>query len=79
VKGGAVPRSAFAMKLSLMFDDLVGDRDLAADGIDGHQCSLELVGFGQVVEEFGNGSDFIGLRVLQRHKERRLQEQNTVS
>jgi len=47
--------------IGLMFDDLVSDRDLATHGGDAHQRSLELVGFGQVVEEFGNGSDFFGL------------------
>jgi hypothetical protein len=47
--------------IGLMFDDLVGDRDLAAHGVDGHQRALELAGFGQVVEELGNGSLFIGL------------------
>ena len=44
-----------------MFDDLVGDRDLATHGVDGHQRALELTGFGQMVEEFGNSRDFIGL------------------
>jgi hypothetical protein len=47
--------------IGLMFDDLVGDRDLAAHGVDGHQRALELTGFGQVVEELGNSRDFIGL------------------
>ena len=47
--------------IGLMFDDLVGDRDLATHGVDGHQRALELTGFGQVVEELGNSRDFIGL------------------
>ena len=47
--------------IGLMFDDLVGDRNLAALGVDGHQRALELAGFGQVVEELGNSGDFIGL------------------
>ena len=44
-----------------MFDDLVGDLDLAAHGVDGHERSFELIGFGQVVEEFRDGRDFVGL------------------
>ena len=47
--------------IGLVFDDLVGDLDLAAHGVDGHERSFELIGFGQVVEEFRDGRDFVGL------------------
>jgi hypothetical protein len=46
--------------VGLVFDDPVGDRNLAAHGIDGHQRSLELIGFGQVVEKPRGSGDFIG-------------------
>jgi len=38
--------------IGLMFNDLVGNGDLTAHGIDGHQRAFELLGFGQVIEEF---------------------------
>jgi hypothetical protein len=44
----------------LVFNDLIGDGDLTAHGVDGHQRSVKLFGFGQVVEKFRNGGDFIG-------------------
>ena len=44
-----------------MGDDLVGDLDLAAHGIDGHQRAGELFGLGQVIEKFGDGGDLVGL------------------
>jgi len=47
--------------IGFVFNDLVGDRNLAAHGGDGHQCSLELIGFRQVVEELRDSGDFIGL------------------
>ena len=46
--------------VSLVLNDLVGDGDLTAHGVDGHQRSFELFGFGQMVEKFRNGRDFIG-------------------
>ena len=44
-----------------MCDDLVGDLDLAAHGVNGHERSLELTGCGQLIEELRNCSDFVGL------------------
>jgi hypothetical protein len=46
--------------VSLVLNDLIGDGYLTAYGVDGHQRSFELFGFGQVVEKLGNGRDFIG-------------------
>ena len=46
--------------VSLVLNDLIGDGDLTAHGVDSHQRSFELFGFGQVVEKFRNGRDFIG-------------------
>jgi hypothetical protein len=43
-----------------VLNDLIGDSDLTAHGVDGHQRSFELFGFGQVVEKLRNGRDFIG-------------------
>jgi hypothetical protein len=45
--------------VSLVFNDLIGDGDLTAHSVDGHQRSFELFGFGHVVEKFRNGRDFI--------------------
>jgi hypothetical protein len=42
-------------------DDLVGEVDLAAHGVDGHQRPFKLIGCGEVVEEFRDGDDFVGL------------------
>jgi len=41
-------------------DDLVRDVDLAAHGVDGDERAREPIGFGQVVEQLGNGGDFVG-------------------
>jgi hypothetical protein len=43
-----------------MLNDLIGNSDLTAHGVDGHPRSIDLFGFGQVVDKFGNGRDFIG-------------------
>ena len=48
--------------IGLAFNDLISDRDLVADGVDGDQRSLELTGVGQVVKELGDSGDFIGAR-----------------
>ena len=44
-----------------MGDDLVGDLDLAAHGVDGDQCAFELLGLGEFVEEIRDGGDLVGL------------------
>jgi len=41
-------------------DDLVGDVDLTAHGVDGDERAREPIGFGELVEQFGNGGDFVG-------------------
>src|ERR1700737_2116001 len=35
--------------IGLMGDDLIGDLDLAAHGIDDHECALELLGLGELI------------------------------
>jgi hypothetical protein len=40
-------------------DDLVGDLDLAAHGVDSHQRAHEL--FGKLIEKLGDGGDLVGL------------------
>ena len=47
--------------VGLVGDDLVGDLDLAAHGVDGDQGALELLGLGELVEQLGNGGDLVGL------------------
>lgn len=44
-----------------MRDDPVGDRDLPAHGVDGHQRTLEVPGSGKVIEQVRDGRDFDGL------------------
>jgi hypothetical protein len=47
--------------IGLVGDDLVGDLDLTAHGVDGHQRARELVGLGQVIEQDRDGGDLVGL------------------
>ena len=47
--------------IGLVGDDLVGDVDLTAHGIDGHQRAGELLGLGKVIENLGDGGDLVGL------------------
>ena len=47
--------------IGLVGDDLGGDLDLAAHGVDGHQGALELPGLGELVEKIGDGGDLVGL------------------
>jgi hypothetical protein len=42
-------------------NDLVGDLDLTAHGIDGDQSTFELAGFGELVEKVRNSGDLVGL------------------
>jgi len=42
-------------------DNLVGDLDLTAHGIDGDECAGKLLGLGEMVQEIGNGGDLVGL------------------
>ena len=48
-------------EIGLVRDDLVGDLDLAAHGVDGHQGAFELPCFGEVVEKLRDGGDLVGL------------------
>ena len=43
-----------------MRNDLGGDFDLRAHGVDGDHGALELPGLGQMVEQVGNGGDLVG-------------------
>ena len=47
--------------IGLVGNDLVGDLDLTAHGVDGDQGTFELAGFGQLVEKLGNSGDLVGL------------------
>jgi hypothetical protein len=47
--------------IGVVVDDLVGDFDLAAHGVDGDERAFELSGVGELVEQLGDGGDFIGL------------------
>ena len=47
--------------IGAMVDDLVGDFDLATHGVDGDERAVELPGVGELVEQLGDCSDFIGL------------------
>ena len=47
--------------VGLMGDDLVGDPDLAAHGVDRDQRTFELAGFGEFVEKVRDGGDLVGL------------------
>ena len=58
-------------EIGLVGDDFVGDLDLAAHGIDGDQRSVELPGLGEMIEQFRDGGDFVGLF---RHAELRQGE-----
>src|SRR3984893_13801354 len=42
-------------------DDLVGDLDLTAHGVDGHQRAFELPGLREFIEEIRDGGDLVGL------------------
>ena len=42
-------------------DDLVGDGDLAAHGVDGDQRAVELFGLGELIEQIRDGGDLVGL------------------
>jgi len=42
-------------------DDFIGDGDLAAHGINGHQGAFKLFGLGKVIEKIGDGGDLVGL------------------
>ena len=41
-------------------DDLVGNLDLAAHGVDGDQGTFELAGFSELIDKIRNGGDFVG-------------------
>jgi hypothetical protein len=41
-------------------DDLLGNLDLAAHRIDADQRSFKLVGFGELIEQIGDGGDLVG-------------------
>jgi hypothetical protein len=47
--------------IGLVGDDLIGNGDLAAYGIDGHQGAFKLFGLGKVIEKIGDGGDLVGL------------------
>ena len=47
--------------VGLVLDDLAGDLDLAAHGVDGDERPVELAGLGQVIEQVGDGGDLVGL------------------
>ena len=47
--------------IGLVGDDLVGDLDLAAHGVDGDERAFELLGLGELVEQLGDGGDLVGL------------------
>ena len=47
--------------VGLVGDDPVGDLDLTAHRIDGHERPGELLGLGKVVQKIGNGGDLVGL------------------
>jgi len=42
-----------------MGDNLVSDFDLATHGVDGDERAFELASLGELVEQLGNGGDFI--------------------
>nr|WP_283817623.1 hypothetical protein [Bradyrhizobium diazoefficiens] len=44
-----------------MGDDLVGDLDMAAHGVNGDQGAFELADLGKLVEKLGDGGDLVGL------------------
>ena len=43
-----------------MSDDLVGDFDLTAHRVDGDERAVELIGCCELVQQLGNGGDFVG-------------------
>ena len=47
--------------IGLVGDDLVGDVDLTAHGIDGDERAFELLGFGELIEQVRDGGDLVGL------------------
>src|ERR1700741_1966381 len=47
--------------IGLVGNDLVGDGDLAAHGVDAHERVFELLGFGELIEKIGDGGDLVGL------------------
>ena len=47
--------------VGLVGDDFVGDLDLAAHGVDGHERAFELLGLRELIEKIGNGGDLVGL------------------
>ena len=47
--------------VGLVGDDFVGDLDLAAHGVDGHERAFELLGPGELIKKIGNGGDLVGL------------------
>ena len=47
--------------VGLVFDDFVGNPDLAADGVDGDKRAFKLPGLGELIENIRNGGDFVGL------------------
>ncbi len=47
-------------KIGLVRDDLGGDLDLTAHGVDGDERAFELSALGQMIEQFGNGGDLVG-------------------
>ena len=44
-----------------MSNNLVGNLDLAAHGVDGDERALKLVGLGEWIEKIGDGGDLVGL------------------
>ena len=47
--------------VGLMGDDLVGDRDLTAHGIDGDERAFELFGCSELIEQIRDSDDLVGL------------------
>ena len=48
-------------EVGLVTGDPGGDIGLAAHGIDGDDGAFELLGLGEMIDEFGNGGDLVGL------------------
>ena len=47
--------------IGLMSNDLIGNLDLAAHGVDGDERVLKLFGLGELIEKIGDGGDLVGL------------------
>jgi hypothetical protein len=47
--------------IGLVSNDLVGNLDLAAHGVDGDERTLKLFGLGELIEKIGDGGDLVGL------------------